>query len=95
MAERVEVVKGIPELRITDEVAELAVALVSPRAIPRQAAQDAAHIAVAAVHQMDYLLTWNCAHIANAEIIPGVESICRAYGYICPFICTPEELMGG
>ena len=56
---------------------------------------DAAHIAVACVGKMDYLLTWNCKHIANAEMILKIESICRKEGYRCPVICTPAELMGG
>jgi hypothetical protein len=43
---------------------------------------------------MDYLLTWNCTHLANAEIIPKVRAVCENAGYICPTICTPEELMG-
>ncbi len=62
--------------------------------LPARAATDAAHIAVAAVHSMDFLLTWNCAHIANAEISTAIEAACRDRGYACPVICTPEELMG-
>ena len=45
------------------------------------------------VNGMDYLLTWNCAHIANAALRGEIEAICRAYGYEPPVICTPEELM--
>lgn len=61
--------------------------------MPSKAATDSLHIAVAAVNGMDYLLTWNCTHIANAEFRHGIESICRDYGYSPPVICTPEELM--
>ncbi|MFB1486590.1 MULTISPECIES: hypothetical protein [unclassified Thiocapsa] len=53
------------------------------------------HIAVAAVHGMDYLRTWNCRHIANAKKRHLIESICEMYGYQPPLICTPEELLGG
>jgi len=60
----------------------------------RKAATDAAHIAIAAVHGMDFLLTWNCVHIANAAIAKALGSICREHAYECPVICTPEELMG-
>jgi hypothetical protein len=72
---------------------QLAAALVGPGAIPEPAAMDAAHIAIATVHGLDYLLTWNCAHIANAAIRNSIESICRGAGYEPPILCTPEELM--
>ena len=62
------------------------------RGLPRKAATDAAHIAIAAVHGMDFLLTWNCVHIANAVIAKAVASTCRQHGFECPVICTPEEL---
>lgn len=55
---------------------------------------DAAHIAVSAVHGMHFLLTWNCAHLANAEIFESVEAACAIEGYECPVICTPAELLG-
>ena len=64
------------------------------RALPRKAATDAAHIAIAAVHGVDFLLTWNCVHLANAFIAKAVAKICRRHGYECPVICTPEELLG-
>jgi len=47
------------------------------------------------VHGMDFLLTWNCVHIANATIAKALEQICRLNGFECPVICTPEELMEG
>jgi hypothetical protein len=62
-------------------------------AIPIKAARDASHIAVSAVYGIDFLLTWNCAHIANAQIIKRVQAICLDRGFACPVICTPEELM--
>jgi hypothetical protein len=62
--------------------------------IPKRALEDALHIALATVHGMDYLLTWNCKHIANAEIRNAVTAVCGAHGYEPPVICTPEELMG-
>lgn len=54
---------------------------------------DGFHIAVAAVHGMEYLLTWNCTHIANAVMRPRIEAVCRYHGYEPPVICTPQELM--
>lgn len=61
-------------------------------ALPANASDDALHIAIAAVNQMDYLLTWNCRHIANAAMRPKLEGLCLAEGYRCPIICTPPEL---
>lgn len=63
-------------------------------AVPEEAAEDALHIAVAAVHGLQYLLTWNCAHIAKAQRRGAIEDVCRAAGYEPPIICTPEEMMG-
>ena len=70
-------------------------ALVRGVPLPERAAADALHIAIAAVHGVDYLLTWNCTHIANVTLRPQIEAVCRAAGYECPLICTPEELPTG
>ena len=64
------------------------------QALPAQAAQDALHLAVACVHGMQYLLTWNCTHLANARLRSRIERVCRDAGYVPPIICTPEELEG-
>jgi hypothetical protein len=63
--------------------------------IPAKAEVDAFHIAVAAMNGMDYLLTWNCTHIANSIMRPKIETICRQRGIEPPMICTPQELMEG
>jgi hypothetical protein len=60
--------------------------------LPEKAAADALHIAIAAVHGMQYLLTWNCTHIANVALRPRIEAMCRAAGYEPPLISTPEQL---
>lgn len=83
-----------PLLEVDDAVFSLAGEIVRVAAIPAKSAVDAAHIAVAAVNDVHFLLTWNCAHLANAEITPKVRVACEARGYTCPVICTPEELMG-
>jgi hypothetical protein len=62
--------------------------------LPAKAEADAAHIALAAVHGVEYLLTWNCKHIANAEMQPALTRISHAQGYALPILCTPEQLMG-
>jgi hypothetical protein len=90
---RLTMIDGLPELDVSDEVEALAGHLLAGAALPEKAKVDALHIAVAAVHGMDYLLTWNCKHIANATKRPLIEAICRAAGYEPPVICTPLELM--
>ncbi|MBM3884086.1 MAG: type II toxin-antitoxin system VapC family toxin [Verrucomicrobia bacterium] len=92
--ERLTALKELPQLDINDDVAALAEALVAALALPAKAGTDAAHIALAAVHGMHFLLTWNCAHIANAEMSATIGSVCRDHGFTAPVICTPEELMG-
>ena len=91
---RLEALDGIPLLGATPEAFALARRLVEKGPIPEKANVDALHIAVAATNGMDYLLTWNCKHIANAEMHTGVARICRAAGCEPPVICTPEELLG-
>ncbi|MGH8294462.1 MAG: type II toxin-antitoxin system VapC family toxin [Steroidobacteraceae bacterium] len=86
-------VEDLPELELTDEAEGLAAKLLLGAALPQKAKADALHIAIAAVHGMDYLLTWNCTHVANAIMRPKIESICRAAGYEPPVICTPPELV--
>ncbi len=89
------VIEGVPELTATEKVRELAEWLICEGSVPKHAEMDAYHISVAAVHGMDYLLTWNCKHIANATMRPKVEAVCRRHGYEPPVICTPQELMEG
>jgi len=72
----------------------LARLLLKKRAVPVVAEVDALHIGVAAVNGADFLLTWNCRHIANAEMRAKIGAVCREAGYEPPVICTPEELMG-
>ena len=94
-ARRLAALRGIPVLAVTEAVDELAEKLVSEGAIPARAVNDALHVAVSAVHGVDYLLTWNFRHLDNAETKPVMRSICARYGYACPEICTPRGLMGG
>jgi hypothetical protein len=94
-SKRLEILKNVPLLEITPEVAELAATLITRLPLPPRAGADAAHIAVAAYHGMGFLLTWNCSHIANAALRPRIERICREQGYSAPVLCTPEELAGG
>jgi hypothetical protein len=92
--ERLKIIQDLPLLDITPDAGLLAFALLDSGIIPRKAATDAAHIAVAAVHGMEFLMTWNCAHMANAMLAKKVANLCRRLGFECPVICTPEELLG-
>lgn len=92
-ARRLALLKDIPELTITDEVTKLAMALLGGGALPGKAQADALHIALAAVHGIDYLLTWNCRHIDNPATKPAMRAVCVAEGYVCPEICTPIEIV--
>jgi len=92
---RLKVIEEIPLLKLTDFAVELSKKLISENALPIKATNDALHIALSAVHNIDYLLTWNCRHIDNAEIKPLIRSVIIASGYNYPEICTPQELFGG
>jgi predicted nucleic acid-binding protein len=91
--ERLEALRDLPLLELTAEATALGRDLLREAALPSKAAADALHIALAAEHGMDCLLTWNCAHIANATMRPRIEAICRSNGFEPPVICTPLELM--
>lgn len=90
---RLEVLKDVPLLEPSEDVAELAQTLVEQIPFPERETDDAIHIAMAVVSGMDYLLTWNCTHIANAARRSAIESVCQSRGYEVPIICTPEELL--
>jgi len=90
---RMEIVKYLNAFEVTVEAEELAGHIVGSGIIPQMAVNDAPHIAVAAVHGIDYILTWNCKYLANAQILKKVRAVCQARGYQTPDVCTPEELM--
>jgi len=92
---RAAVVAGMPVLDITPAVADLAADLIQRVPLPARAGADAVHIAAAAFHRIGFFMTWNLAHIANAELRPRIEQVCRENGCPPPVLCTPDELMGG
>lgn len=94
-AARVAIARELSLAQVTREALDLAAALVIGAGVPRKANEDALHIATAAVNGLDYLLTWNCTHIANAVTIPRVNAICRSHGFEPPLIYTPQEFMDG
>lgn len=90
---RLSLLSGLQVLAISEEAVRLADKLVAEGPIPRESDADALHIALAALAGVDYLLTWNCKHLANAALRFRIESLVEDNGYECPIICTPEELM--
>ena len=91
---RLTVLNDVPLILITEQALDIANSLVAKGIIPAKAAEDALHIAIATVNGVDYLLTWNCRHIANPEIQRGIAAHLDDIGLSLPFICTPEELLG-
>ncbi len=95
VSRRIEIMKGIPFLQVTDDAVNLAKMIIKPGPLPKKAANDALHLAIAAVHKIDYLMTWNCRHLDNAELKPKVRNVLLLNGFKVPEICTPQELLGG
>lgn len=92
-AARTAVSRELTLVETSQAAMDLASALIERAALPQNAYEDALHIAVAATTGMDYLLTWNCKHIANAVMIPRVNSVIRSFGFEPPLIYTPQQLM--
>jgi predicted nucleic acid-binding protein len=92
--QRLKILGDFPLLEIDRSVQNLAAQFLSKSNLPPKASDDALHIAAATVYGLDYLLTWNCKHIANAQIQKKLGQISLNAGYELPTICTPYELMG-
>ena len=93
-AARLEALESTDLLGITGESEALTRKLLDEGAVPHRAVADAAHIAIAVTNGVDYPVTWNFRHIANAAMRTAIERICRQAGYEPPVICTPNELLG-
>ena len=91
---RLAIIGSLPALDVTEAAESLTRAIMAAGILPPHSFPDAAHVAVSAVHGVDYLLTWNCKHLANAQIARRMRVVCEKQGYTMPIICTPEELMG-
>jgi len=91
--ERLGAIESFTLLPTTTEAERLAEALIAGNAVPETHPDDALHVALAAVHGIEYLVTWNFRHIANASVRSAIERVCREAGFEPPIICTPEELM--
>ena len=83
----------MPILPVEEAILEIAEEILRKAILPRSASVDALHIAMVAHHHVDYLLTWNCTHIANARILPKVFDVLDRVGLARPIICSPVELL--
>jgi len=92
-SKRLAELAGISVLQTNEEARELARKFVNRWLFPKKAVEDAFHVAIATVQGMDFLLSWNCWHIANAEFAEQLRSICEQLGYKMPILCTPEQFM--
>ena len=93
-AERLQLLAGIPLLQLDPVIADIADEIMSRAILPEKARTDALHIATVAHHRIQYLLTWNCRHIANARILPRIHDVLNDLLIPIPVICTPEEMVG-
>ncbi len=93
-AQRLEIIRDFILLDLDQSVLNLAEQFLERSSLPAKADIDAIHIAAATIHNMDYLLTWNCKHIANAQIQRKLAEISLDFGYELPILCTPYELLG-
>ncbi len=93
VSDRLLLLKSIPILVMPDEALEMARGLISSGIVPKKAASDALHIAVASWHGIDYLVTWNFKHIANPFIQERLRKAVAADGFQLPVMCSPEELI--
>jgi len=92
-AERLQLLDGIPLLSLDPEIALIADEIMARAILPPKARTDALHIAIVAHHRIQYLLTWNCRHIANAKILPRIHAVMTDLFIPIPVICTPEEML--
>ena len=89
---RLNAVENIPLLAISLEAQNLAEELLAQGAVPANSEEDALHIGIAAAAGIDFLLTWNFKHINNAHTKAAITAVVEAHGFVCPMLCSPEEL---
>lgn len=83
----------LPAIALTDEIAEIVQIYVAHHVMPKDPMGDALHLALASFHKCDYLLTWNCQNIANANKFAHIRRINALLGLHVPELVTPLQLM--
>lgn len=91
---RLRAVADVPSLQVKPEAEELAALLLRSKGVPENSAREALHIAIAASQGIDYLLAWNFKHIKHASTRALVANLVTGFGFVCPVLCSPEELGG-
>lgn len=86
--------RGIAFLEVSNTAIEIAQNLLDQKAVPKRSEEDALHIGIAAAQGVDYLLTWNFKHINNAVMRQKIIKVIESMGFLCPQLCSPEELGG-
>lgn len=89
---RLKSIKGVPMLGTSEEALLLAADLLAQGAVPQNSEEDALHIGIAAASGVDFLLTWNFKHTNNAHTKVLISSVIEEHGFVCPILCSPEEL---
>ena len=92
-AKRLVAASSFPLLPLGDTIDRVIEALLKRRLVPAKSPTDAAHLAFAAVHGVDFLATWNFRHLANPFILPQVRRLCQEFGCRLPEVCSPEQLL--
>jgi hypothetical protein len=92
---RLDTVQSFPVLRTTPEAERLAEAILEARGVPAEYPEDALHIALAALAGMDFIVTWNFAHINNPFTKMMIRQAVENAGYECPEIVSPDAFLGG
>jgi len=90
---RLQVISGIPALSVDQDVEKLTLELLNKKAVPQNSLEDAVHIAVASVSEIDFIVTWNFKHINNPFMKQQIRNVVEGMGYTMPEICSPEELL--
>lgn len=93
-AEIVRLISDLPRVEVVDEIAAIIDAYIANQLMPRERLGDALHLALASYHRCDFLLTWNCSHIANANKFEHIRVINSRLGLSVPALVTPMELLG-
>lgn len=93
-AKRLDLMADLPLLQNNDDTKKLAAEILNRGILPKKATLDVFHISISAVHGIDFLLTLNCKHIANAFIYRRIGQVCKDFGFQPPVVCTPLEILG-
>ena len=93
-AERLELVRNLPLLPVEPAIAEIVRTYVHHKVMPADPAGDALHLALASYHKCEFLVTWNCTHLANANKFGHIRRVNAMLGLFVPALVTPLELLG-